>query len=228
VTELWIHFNFLCGSLTQKEITKSFRPKILEWRTEGLVKGEVITYHYGRGQIESLYVCLNIPIVKIPSVRTTFLSEETINEIPSKIMSKIDKIRKENPETNLEYRDYEFDIQEAKVKEESQGKSYYDGAPVEEILRFASIGTKIALEIFETLRTNPEKLNSDIILSQYVIQRLRGELGENYQWMNWALHFTCNPLQANEQYVWTLGTTGALSFNLKRTRNLVDYLVSQV
>lgn len=31
-------------------------------------------------------------------------------------------------------------------------------------------------------------------LSRFIFLRLKDELGADYEWMDWALHFVCNPL----------------------------------
>jgi hypothetical protein len=45
------------------------------------------------------------------------------------------------------------EIQLAKRSSEQSGKPYYDNAPVEEIVRSATLGTEIATEVLDRLET---------------------------------------------------------------------------
>ena len=84
---------------------------------------------------------------------------------------------------------------------EQRGEAYYDGAPIEEVLRFASVGTKIAFEVLDHLETDENIWRSDMELSRFIFLRLKDELGAEYEWMNWALHFVCNPLLIPEGFI---------------------------
>ena len=93
---------------------------------------------------------------------------------------------------------YMAEIQLAKRSSEQSGKPYYDDAPVEEIVRFATLGTEIATDILDLLETGRASWRQDADLSDFIISRLRRELGSDYGWMDWALHFVCNPLRIRE------------------------------
>jgi hypothetical protein len=164
-----------------------------------LVKGAVLTYHFKTPSVpgDSLYVCLDIPAVKTPHERTVQLNEQTVRKIPSEIMNKINQVCKENLIESA-ITDYEFDIITAK------SWRYYRNAPTEEIIRFASAGTKIAFDFLDMIEnreitlTNHEKLAGDIL------SRLKEELGEDYFWLREAFHFVCNPMDFNDSHLWSL------------------------
>jgi hypothetical protein len=103
--------------------------------------------------------------------------------------------------------DYEFSIEKAKESNESKGHDYYRGAPVEEVLRFASVGTQIALQIMETLEAGEKPWASNKELAKFILSQLRTELGENYFWLREGFHFVCNPINIHtfdESQVWIL------------------------
>jgi len=187
---MFIHFDLPCESDIQQKLFKTFRLGIREWQDEGLVIRAVLTYHFPHG---SLYLCLDIPSVKEPSIQKVNLTSEETKQIPKPIIHSINRICEEN---NVEPKimDYRLEIEQAKKLNEEKGEKYYDEAPIEEILRFASIGTKIALNIFYILNDNKEWWNSDTELASFILSQLKEELGMDYKWGNWALHFVCNPL----------------------------------
>lgn len=202
---MWVHFNLQCGAEIQIKLHKIFRQKIKVWENKELVKGAVLTYH---GRARSLYVCLNIPSVKEPPERSIQLTQEVVKQIPFEILNDLKKICEQN---KIEYsiRDYEFECRKIKEKEESEGKDYYRGASVEETLRFASTGTKIALQILELIEKNKTPWASNDELVHYILTRIKTELGENYFWLQEAVHFVCNPLLFNERFFWqTVYTRG--------------------
>jgi hypothetical protein len=170
------------------------------------VKEAVLTCHFGDPRVpDSLFVCLDIPAVKEPHQRSIQLPSEALEQIPSEIMSNIKQIC--SHQIKLEIEDYELAIREAKARNESQGIEYYGGAPVEEILRFASVGTKIALHILDLVETGERPWASDKELASFILSQLKRELGENYFWFREGFHFVCNPLrifEPFESYIWTL------------------------
>lgn len=126
-------------------------------------------------------MCLDIPAV------------EELEMIPSSIMQFINGVFAEY-NFKLEIKDYKLEVEQAKKRREESGRAYYKGAAVEEILRFASVGTEIALQILDELESDQEKWSSDAELSNFIFARLRERRWTDYKWMDWALHFVCNPL----------------------------------
>jgi hypothetical protein len=192
---MFIHFDLLCSAETQKRLYRIFRYKIGQWKASGVVERAVVTYHF-----DSLYVCLEIPAVKEPVDSKVELSQETVRQIPSSIMQCFDYICQEN-RIELRIFNYKSAIEQAKRDQEEKGTPYYDGATVEEILRFASTGTKIAFEVLDRMEKHEKAWNLDVELSEYVYSRLTDELGADYGWWKWTLHFVCNPLLMPEYFV---------------------------
>lgn len=215
MNKLWVHFNLLCDGATQRRLHKIFRHKVKDWEKQELVKEVVLTYHTDTG---SFYLCLDIPAVKKPDERNLQLSEETIEQIPSQILNSVKQICGENQVT-LKIRDYELALQKQKAKEKSQGKPYYRGAPVKEILRFASVGARIADQILDLLETGERPWTIDKELARFILSRLKEVLGEDYPWLREGFHFVCNPLgfsNVADFYLWSLANsetvTEALDF----------------
>ena len=75
---------------------------------------------------------------------------------------------------------------------------------MKEILRFASVGTKIALQILHVVEDGERPWSSDKELANFILSQLTEELGENYFWLREAFHFMCNPLLLIDSYIWTL------------------------
>jgi len=172
-----------------------------------LVKGAILTYHFNDpSNPDVLYVCLNIPAVKTPHERSVQLPEKTVSQIPSEIINKITQLCKEHQIELGVIIDYEFDVASTRERaiEAREVWNYYRNAPTEEIIRFASIGTKIAFNLIDMIEnreitlTNPEKLAGDIL------SRLKEELGDNYFWLREAFHFVCNPMDFDDSYLWSL------------------------
>lgn len=197
---MWIRFDLRCDGETQQRLHKIFRHEIKDWETVGLVKGAVLTYHFQTPSIpsDSLYVCLDIPALKTPDERSVQLSNEAISQIPSEIMHKVTQLCVEN-QIKLDILDYEFNL----ITNES-GKLYRD-APVEEILHFASIGTKVALELLD-VKENVENWTNHEELANLILSQLKKELGDNYFWLREAFHFVGNPMLLDDYYLWTLAT----------------------
>ena len=202
---MWIHFNFLCGKDKQIKLHKKLRSKILIWTKKKLINGAVLTYHFNTPRIptNSLYVCLGIPIVRTPKNRSIIVSEETIKQIPKEIKTKMQKLVSENFNNSitdkLEILDYEFEMIN------NDAPSQYMGAPIEEILNFASKGTEIALELLDDIRTKNKTWSNDKSLAD-TIMRLINERLTTERERQIGLHFVCNPMMLNgcEQYVWRL------------------------
>jgi hypothetical protein len=211
---LWIRFNLPCDGLTQQRLHKKFRQDIKEWKSKDLVKGAVLTYHFGdpARDPETLYLCLDIPAVQAPKERNVQLSGETISQIPSEIMNKISQVCSQN-QIKLGILDYEFDIACACERAIKTGQSYYRNAPTEEILRFASAGTGIAISLLDEMESRKITVNNYVKLADFrelansILSRLKKELGENYSWLPEAFHFACNPMLLDDQFLWALATS---------------------
>lgn len=196
---MWVHFNLLCGREAQQRLYNTFRHRIKDWEKREFVKEAVLTYHFHtpRAPADSLYVCLNIPTVKKPHKRAIQLPSEAIKQIPSEIMSNMKQICGQS-RIKLEIRDYEFSLKRNKAWR------LYRNAPVEEILRFASVGTKIAIQILDLVEIGKRPWASNKELASFILSRLKKELGESYFWLREGFHFVCNPLLLIDSYFWTL------------------------
>jgi len=201
----------MCGKETQIRLHKIFRPKISDWKKSKLIDGAVLTYHFyiPRAPTDSLYVCLNIPSVKLPRNRSKLISEETAKQIPEEIKETMKKIVSENLTDlfteRLETIDYEFELTC------NNAPSEYGGAPIEEILEFASIGTEIALEILDNHKTKNKTWENDKDIADAIIQNINKRLTTQRK-RNYGLHFVCNPLS-----LW-----GLESYLLSITNRLID------
>lgn len=197
---MWIHFDLSCDGEIQRRLHKIFRREIKEWERRGIVKGAVLTYHFNTPSVptDSLYVCLDIPTMKMPNERSVQLPNEAISQIPLEIITKVNELCSEN-QIKLGIIDFEYDIRK------HVGKNYYRSAPAEEVLRFASIGTKIAFELLD-MTENPVTTWSGCPkeLANLILLRLQNELGGNYFWLREAFHFVCNPMLLDDSYLWTL------------------------
>ena len=129
--------------------------------------------------------------------------EEAVEKIPSDIMSSIKQTCNEH-KINFKIINYKLDIEREKAEKESQNKPYYRGASVEEILRFASAGTKIAFQILDLVETGGRHWTSDTELAGFILSRLKEELGQDYFWLREGWHFVCNPLLIPDPYMWIL------------------------
>ena len=187
---LWIHYNFLCDVNTQIRIHKIFRSKINEWFSS-LIDGSVLTYHYSipRKSYDSLYVCLNIPSLKVPIDRNIQLSPKIEKNIPEEIRNAISELASEyltGSADKLETRDYEYDLIV------SNSSATYETS-VEGILNFASKGTKIALDILNDNRTKQEIWKSDLEFGSTIKQLVQAQLNSENE-RNWGLHFVFNSI----------------------------------
>ena len=190
----------------QQRLHKYFRKEILLWEHKELVKGAVLTYHFGMPkEAELLYLCLDVPTVQNPNKRELILPTEVINQIPSEILGRINEICNLNQVSLGHIFDYEYDIMTARERAIASGKDYYHNAPVNEILRFASVGTKIAIKILEKTENQKKTFINTMELADTILSSLKTELGGNYFWLPEAFHFTCNPLLRNDEgYLWML------------------------
>lgn len=190
---MWVHFNFLCNAETQIKLHKTFRSKISEWRISRLIDDAVLTYHFHnpRAPTDSLYVCLNMPSVKLPQNRSKFVSEETVKQIPKEIKDMM-RIRASENLINpfmdrLEIIDYEFEL----ICNNSPLQ--YGYAPIEEIIRFASKGTEIALEILDDFKTKNRTWRNDKEIAETIVKLINERLTTQRE-RSYGLHFVCNPM----------------------------------
>ena len=177
VSELWIHYDFLCDLNTQIKLHKMFRAKISEWSDAELVTRSVLTYHFHyhiRHECDSLYLCLEIPFVRCPSSRSNLVSEETLTQIPVEIESAIRQMTLKyltNPQLDkLKVIDYDWELICGNASKQ------YNNAPIEEILRFASKGTEIALEILGSNKTRNGTWGTDRRIVDSINKRLQENL----------------------------------------------------
>lgn len=147
---------------------------------------------------DSLYVCLDIPAVKTPAKRNVLLSYDVLAQVPAEIKNMIEQQCDRN-QIELNTMDYELNLRK------SNSSQLYRNAPVEEIIHFASIGTRIAFQILdatESGREQPWATHKE--LAYFIRSQLERELGADYFWFREAFHFVCNPLLLNDSYLWTL------------------------
>ena len=178
------------------------------WESKKLVQGAVLTYHFGvPNDPELLYLCLNIPAVQIPHERNIELSDVTISGVPSEIMDRIIKVCSQNKVKLGVIIDYEYDITTAREHATVSGVNYYRNAPTEEILRFASVGTRTAINLLDEIENGKTTFINSMELADIILSRLKKELGTNYFWLREAFHFTSNPMLLNDMYLWTLANS---------------------
>ncbi len=188
---MWVHFNFLCDANTQIRLHKIFRHEVIRWKGS-LIDGCILTYYFSSPPrpSDSLYVCLNILSMNPSSSRSTDLSKSQRNRIPREILDRITELASKylaNPSSNLQIRDYEFDLRNPSTL------AMYRASSTEEILNFASIGTEIALEILNDDRTRNRTWSSDKEIAERVIRYVNERLTTQNERDN-GLHFVCNPL----------------------------------
>ena len=176
----------------QIKLHKIFRSKISEWLETNLVTRSVLTYHFDypiRRKHNSLYLCLEIPSVKPPSNRSIPLPEEILKQIPEEISSITQQMTLEyltNPDLDkMEVLDYEWEM----ISWDSS-KSY-DNASIEEILRFASKGTEISLEILNSNKTKNRTWESDRTIVNSINEKVQANLVSDRE-RHFGLHFACN------------------------------------
>lgn len=190
--DLWIRFSFYRDVEIQIKLHKSFRSKVREWKKSGLIDGAIMTYHFEvPNNPDNLYVCLDIPSVDLPTYRTLSLSQETLDMIPKEIMTEIRRAELANltkpTQDRLSILDYEFNLQNSNCSSE------YRGASIPEILRFASEGTDIALEVLNDIKTRNGTWKNDWEIANTIQQRVKEQLTtkrEHY----FGFHFVCNPV----------------------------------
>jgi len=189
---MWIHYNFLCDIETQIKLHKIFRSKIAEWYKADLISRSVLTYHFNypfRHERDSLYLCLEIPSVRLPSSRINPVSEETLKQIPVEIGSTTKQITLgylTNPHLDkLEILDYDWELISVNASRT------YNNAPIEEILRFASKGTEIALVTLGSNKTKNETWGTDGSIVKSIKKSIQTNLISDRE-QNWGLHFVNN------------------------------------
>lgn len=156
---------------------KKCRSKILEWSDDELISGSVLTYHFKypiRDKNDSLYLCLEIPSVILPNSRSKLVLEETLQQIPIEITNTINQMVLEYL-TNalvdkLEIKDYEWELISGNASRA------YNNAPINEILRFASKGTEIALNILDDNETRHGTWGTDGKLVNLINKRIQANL----------------------------------------------------
>jgi hypothetical protein len=188
---MWVHFNFLCNANTQIRLHRIFRREVARWKGS-LIDGCVLTYHFSNPPrpADSLYVCLNILSMKPPASRSIDLSEAQRSKIPREILNRITELASQflvNPSSNLQVRDYEFDLRNPNTL------AMYRASSTEEILNFASKGTEIALEILEDDRTKNRTWTNDKEIAEHIMRSINEHLTTQNERNN-GLHFVCNPL----------------------------------
>ena len=118
------------------------------------------------------------------------MPEETLKRIPAEIRNTIKQVTLEhltNPQLDkLEARDYEWELISGNASRQ------YNNASIEEILRFASKGTEIALEILGNHRTRNGTWGTDGKIVDSINKRIREHLISGRE-RNLGLHFVCNP-----------------------------------
>jgi hypothetical protein len=158
-----------------------------------LIDGAVMTYHFEvpNNPNDNLYVCLDIPSVDLPTYRTLSLPQETLDMIPKEIMTEIRRAELANltkpTQDRLSILDYEFDLQHSNCSSE------YRGASIPEILRFASEGTDIALEVLSDIKTRNETWKNDREIVDTIQQRVDKQLTTKRE-RYFGLHFVFNPV----------------------------------
>jgi len=115
--------------------------------------------------------------------------EETLDQIPAEIRNTIKQMTFEhltNPQLDkLEAIDYEWDLTSRNAS------AKYNNAPIEEILRFASKGTEIALKILDNNKTR----NWTWVIDGKIVDSIKKRIQENLildRKRKWGLHFVCN------------------------------------
>lgn len=189
---LWIHYNFLCNLETQIKLHKVFRSKISEWRKADLISHSVLTYHFNshlRQKHDSLYLCLEIPSIKLPSSRSNLVSDAILEQIPVEIESttrKMTLLYLTNQHLDkLEVKDYDWELISGNASRD------YNNASIEEILRFASKGTKIALETLGSNKTRNETWGKDGSIVNSIKKNIQANLISDRE-RYYGLHFVCN------------------------------------
>ena len=151
-----------------------------------------MTYHFGvpRRPSDNLYFCLDIPSVKLPTQRTIDLSQEIVKTIPKEIMTELRKVESEtlsNPtHDKIAMIDYELDLQQSDL-------SPYKNASIPEVLRFASEGTNIALEVLSDTKTRKETWKNDKEIAEAIQQRVNAKLTTKKE-LFFGFHFVGNPV----------------------------------
>ena len=188
---------------TQIRLHDSFRRKMKELKVSGTAGRAVMTFHFNNPPTpDYLSVCLDVPSIQEPTEPKVEVEPAMMN-LHSLIIDYVNEVCRQN-QIEMKTYNYRLEIEEQKKVMEEKGEPYYDGAPVDEILRFASIGTQIALDVLNSLEQNRNIWDQDLELAKFVESRLQSEFGLEYTWIEWAWHFACNPLLINEGYLTTI------------------------
>lgn len=175
----------------QLKLHKKTRIKISEWEKQGYLTacGAELTYHPSADP-SFLQAVLDLPDVRIPSVRGIELSDETIGQIPKGIIEYFESLRHENKIERSRPRDHELEF-----KEED-----YGGLPKKEILRIDTNGSKIAFRILSMLERDRARFKDDAELVRYIYEQIRRVLDMGFELdtcnhrFRYAWHEACNPL----------------------------------
>jgi len=198
---MYIHFDLPCDSGNLLRSHFIFRQKITEWKRSKIVLRAVMTV-----RTDLLYICLDIPTIERREISNCELSDETKKQIPMQI---INAIGEAYDLKHIRFKDYELEVRRGR---ETQGNSYYEGAAIEEILRFASEGTRIAFDMLEAVDRSEEPWTSDKDLAVNILSRVRDLFGPGYTWTRYAFHFVCYalglPTAFNDCYLWEIAQPG--------------------
>jgi len=117
------------------------------------------------------------------------VAKETLEQIPTEIRNTIEQVTLEhltNPQLDkLEARDYEWELISGNASRQ------YNNASIEEILRFASKGTEIALGILSNDRTRNGTWGTDGKIVDSINKRIQEDLISDRE-RTLGLHFVCN------------------------------------
>lgn len=186
---MWVWFNILCDMSIQRKLREELRSKVLGWNNSGIIKGAVLTFHYNSPPLvtDSYYLCIDIPALPKPERgRTEVLRQDVASRIPNEIIGTVKEVCSRHGIT-YEIKDYEF------VLERNNASKEYRDAPISEILRFASTGTEIALDVLLKAELGGGQMARKDFVG-YVYPSLVDRLGAEYPWLREAFHFVCNPL----------------------------------
>jgi hypothetical protein len=189
---VWVHFNFVCDMNKQKTLHKMLRSKINDLKKLKVIDGAVLTYHDDTYP-PSLYLCLDIPSLGIPELRCKLLLMDRI-----RIPDEVERVVKEGVESldkrlseRLELFDYEVELM-------CNNAPFVYGFSIGDIIRIASIGTQIALEILEDEKTKNKKWENDNEIRDRILSLINSQLKIREE-QALGLHFVCNPLGVGQE-----------------------------
>lgn len=188
---MYLNFQMLCDGQTQLRLHKALRPKVQNWKKQGLIERAVLTYHTAKPP-HNLYVCLDIRGVNEPEVREREVSAEVIKQVPAQIMDGLRKLGEEHKAT-MQITNYALAVE--------AGRQAYGNASTSDILNFASVGTEIALEIMDKLKRQSDAWRTDMELAWFIRSRLEEKLGRTSPYLDMGRHFVCSPLLIPDMYI---------------------------